>query len=82
MCNCNWEIIEEFSSLAEFKRFCAWIESQLEKNVIEQISVKNSYAGEYFEEKWFKCKESGQVWRLVYPDPGYFPGVWEPVDAT
>ena len=75
MCNCNWEAIEEFSSPTEFKRFYDWINSQLEEGIIDQVSVEDTYAGEYFEEKWFKCKESGQIWRLVSPQVPFL-GYW------
>ena len=75
MCNCNWETIEEFFSPGEFEKFSNWISSQLEEEIIEQVSVENTYAGEYFEEKWFKCKESGQVWRLVSPQAPFL-GYW------
>lgn len=78
MCNCSWEIIEEFLSLGEFKRFCDWINSQLIEKTIIQVVVEDKYAGEYFEERWFKCKESNEVWRLVSPQSP-FNGYWGPV---
>jgi len=78
MNQCHWDIIDEFTSPSEYQRFCTWIDKQLMEGLIEEVSVQDSYAGQYFEEKWFKCKESSDTWRLVAPqDP--FHGYWGPV---
>lgn len=43
-----------------------------------EVPVKSHYVGRYVDEKWFKCLESNEVWRLVFPqDP--FHGYWGPV---
>jgi hypothetical protein len=75
MNTCNREAIDAFSSLGEYRRFCAWIGEQVENGLAEQVAVQDTYAGEMFEEKWFRCKQSGDVWRLVAPD-GPFHGYW------
>lgn len=79
MNECKWEEIDAFCSLGEYKRFCAWIEDQIEQDVVEEISVKDSFAGQGFEERWFRCKSSNQKWRLVAPD-GPFRGYWGNVE--
>lgn len=78
MNECNWEVIERFSSLNEYERFVAWIALQVKAGMVEQTPVQESYAGPGFEEKWFKCIVSSETWRLVSPqDP--FHGYWGPV---
>lgn len=75
---CNWEVIEAFSSPGEYRRFCGWIGDQEASGLVEQVAVQDSYAGKLFDEKWFRCRQSGAVWRLVAPD-GPFHGYWGPV---
>lgn len=49
--------------------------------MIENIPVGSSSVdiGFGFEEKWFKCKESDEVWRLVAPQAPFL-GLWDRVD--
>ena len=80
MSKCNWEEIHGFESPGEYQRFCAWLDSQLRAEIIESVPVGLSklrvpYG---FNEKWFKCKESGEIWRLVAPEAP-FHGSWEEV---
>ncbi|MDE4514664.1 hypothetical protein [Pseudomonas fragi] len=78
MNDCNWEVIEEFSSPKEYERFVAWITGQVKAGMVEQTPVQENYAGPGFEEKWFKCIVSSETWRLISPqDP--FHGYWGPV---
>jgi len=81
MSGCNWEAIHGFVTPGEFKRFCSWIESQIVAGMAEEIPVGriNMAMPAGFEERWFKCCTSGEVWRRVTPE---FPfrGLWEPVD--
>jgi hypothetical protein len=77
--NCNWETIEGFFSLSEYKRFRVWLSNQENHHFIEEIPVGSFYAGANFEEHWFICKQSGSIWRLVAPDAP-FKGYWGPVE--
>lgn len=78
MSDCEWEAIEAFVSPSEFRRFNSWLQNQLACGMVEEVPVLDSYAGPYFEERWFACKASGEVWRLVAPqDP--FHGYWGPI---
>jgi hypothetical protein len=83
MNNCNWEAIHGFVSPGEFQRFCAWLEAQIQSGAVDEIEVnkENSSMPFGFEEKWFRCKSSGEVWRRVAPE---FPfrGLWEAIDVT
>lgn len=78
MNECNWEVIEGFSSPKEYERFSAWITEQVKAGMVKEAPVQENYAGPGFEEKWFKCIASSETWRLVSPqDP--FHGYWGPV---
>lgn len=81
MLNCNWEVIDGFKSPGEYQRFCAWIDAQVEAGTVESVPVGSSprEVGFGFEEKWFKCKESNEVWRLVAPQAPFL-GFWGVVD--
>ena len=57
-----------------------WIESQVASETVDSIPVIAPSKDLIFgvTEKWFKCKESNEVWRLVSPDFP-FSGLWEPL---
>jgi hypothetical protein len=78
MNECAWEIIESFNSPGEFERFLIWIAEQIQLGNAEEVTVKDSYAGPGFEEKWFQCKKNLSVWRLAFPQIP-FRGYWGPV---
>jgi len=78
MNDCNWEVIEEFSSPQEYERFSAWLGNQVKAGVVVQVPVQDSYAGPGFEEKWFKCLSASETWRLVSPQAPFL-GYWGPV---
>lgn len=73
-----WEAIDSFHSYSEYERFQTWIFSQLNEGSIEELPVMAYYISAQLNEKWFKCKDNKEVWRLVPPDPP-FKGFWGPV---
>ena len=76
---CPWEKIDDFRSFSEFNRFFAWINEQVSANAAREIPVRSQYAGATsLKEAWFLHIESGDIWRLVWPDPP-FTGVFEPI---
>lgn len=78
MNNCPWEKIDDFGSLSEFERFVTWLKEQVAMAEAAEVEVVRPYLdATTFEEKWFKHLESGQVWRLVWPDYP-FTGLFEP----
>lgn len=81
MSHCNWEAIHGFDTPGEYRRFCVWLESQVEDGLVESIPVGQSNEVIHFglDEKWFRCKKSGEVWRLVAPDSP-FRGSWVEVN--
>lgn len=81
MKGCNWEEIHGFSTPGEYRRFCDWLESQVAVGLVEKIPVRHSKKEVPFgsNEKWFRCKESGEAWRLVAPDAP-FAGFWAEVE--
>lgn len=81
MSGCNWEAIHGFTTPGEYRRFCDWLESQVTAGMVENIPVGKS-KNEVpfgFDEKWYMCKDSGDVWRLVAP-AAPFHGSWTSVD--
>jgi len=78
MAGCSWEVIESFFSPDEYRRFVVWINNQVVNGRAESVRVLDSYAGPGFDEFWFKCCDSAEVWRLVAPEPP-FRGYWGPV---
>lgn len=79
MKQCPWESIDDFASLSEFNRFVAWIADQVQEGLAEGTSVTSPYMdATAFEEKWYRHIETGEVWRLVWPD-GPFHGLFERV---
>jgi hypothetical protein len=78
--NCNWESIDGFESPGEFQRFCTWLDAQVQSGAVVDLAInKKSPSMPFgFEEKWFRCKASGETWRRVTPE---FPfrGLWEEI---
>lgn len=70
------ERIDAFRSISHFEQFLIWIEKEKQYGTV--IEIKSFHNG-YSYEKWFKWKLNGQIWKLVYPDPGYFSGFWRKV---
>ena len=81
MNRCYWEVVHGFETLGEYRRFCAWLDSQVTSGIVERIPVGFSKKNVPFgiDEKWFRCKESGEVWHLLAPDAP-FCGSWTEVE--
>jgi len=79
MKNCNWEEIHGFYSPSEYKIFCLWLMGQVETGQVEEVEVSVFSADVPYgvSERWFACKQSGEVWRLIAPEAP-FRGAWEP----
>lgn len=73
-----WEKIDGFQSQKEFIKFVIWIEKQVTEGACEELVVPGNTMMDW-QERRFKSKDTGEVWRLVQPDPGYFPGAWGPL---
>lgn len=80
MKDCEWDEIQGFTGWFEFEKFTAWMDEKVKSGVAVEVEVKNRYSGSFMrDEKWFRHVRSGQVWRLVWPDPPA-AGVFEPVE--
>lgn len=76
----GWDEIHGFDSPGEYRRFLTWIADGLTDGSLEEVAVERRYSGsELFEERWFRA-QSGQLWRLVAPEPP-FRGVFVMVDT-
>jgi hypothetical protein len=78
----GWEPIEGFASPGEFERFQGWIAGQVDGGAAERVPVDAEWkdANPLFEE-WYRCAETGRVWRLLFPDPPS-RGSFVPIDAA
>lgn len=71
--------IRGFVSPGEFERFKRYLERQVAAGAALEVDCDPAYGhGEIYGGRWFRDLESGEVWRLVAPDPP-FTGVWERV---
>ena len=77
----GWEPIEGFRSPGEYERFQSWISSLVDAGSAERVPVDSGWkdANPLFEE-WYRCPETGRVWRLLFPDPPS-RGSFVPVDT-
>jgi hypothetical protein len=76
---CSWDPVDEFNSLADYRRFHEWMKGQVTSGLATAVPVTKPYSGSsLWDEHWFKCLRNGQVWRLVGPDPP-FRGIFKVV---
>ena len=82
MRKCPWEEIHGYGGFIEFDRFINWMSEQVSAHISKEIPVDAPYlGGNTLREKWFLHLESGEIWRLVWPDAP-FAGVFELVHAA
>jgi hypothetical protein len=58
----------KFQSLGEYRKLINWLEGNADW---EEIPVEKPHSNVGLFERWFKSNRSGEVWRLVEPDPPY-----------
>ena len=73
---CHWEEIDSFRSHTEFTRFITWIDGQVRNGNATEVTSLDYSAGKSISERQFVCMECQSIWRLMYPDPGYFAGAF------
>lgn len=81
---CTWNKVDAFSSYAEFEGFLPWIEKQVKLGKAKEVPVEVPRAlidNKPWGEKWYLHVPSGEVWRLLWPDPP-FGGEFEPVSVN
>lgn len=75
----DWYEIDGFASPGEFDRFVGYLRGQVESGKAEEIPADPSYGpGELYGGRWYRSLATGEVWRLLPPDPP-FTGLWERV---
>lgn len=53
----------------EFNRFVEWMSEQVREKLAEEIVVQHPFmVKSAFKEGWYRHAQSGEVWRLVWPD--------------
>ena len=77
---CPWKLIDDFEGWVNFNRFLTWIEHEVQLGHAKELPVRNTYLGfTLLDEKWFQHIPSGEIWRLVWPDPP-FKGLFEKIE--
>jgi hypothetical protein len=75
---CDCEVIRAsrtFAGWVDFDEFSAVLKTG---TLFTETPVLVSYSSVGLEERWYRCRQCRQVWRLVEPDPP-FSGIWEMV---
>jgi hypothetical protein len=77
--DCGWEEIPGFRSLDDYKRALARLNEQVVAGEAAAVDLNAAERwGTAFDEHWFQCSSSGEIWRLVGPDPP-FRGIFKPL---
>ena len=77
--DCGWQAVDGFGSFADYERVRGSINEQVETGQADERRVGKPYSGlETLDERWYRCKANGQIWRLIAPDPP-FQGIFERV---
>jgi hypothetical protein len=77
--SCDWSSVARFSSFDDYQRLRESITEQVRAGRAEERRVGKPYSGlETLDEHWYRCRASGETWRLIAPDPP-FPGIFEKV---
>ena len=75
----RWYEIHAFASPSEFDLFVEYLRQEINAGYAEEVAVQDDYGrGEIFGGSWYRERDTGEVWRLVPPDPP-FRGLWERV---
>jgi hypothetical protein len=75
----RWYEIHGFSSLGEFDRFAEYLRREVDAGDAKEVAVDEDYShGEVYGGSWYRDHETGEIWRLVPPDPPFL-GLWERV---
>jgi hypothetical protein len=70
----RWEEIQGFASPGEYDRFVQYVEDQVASGLADELPAAPGYFGGVGS-RWFRDRDSGEVWRLDAPDPP-FRGAW------
>jgi hypothetical protein len=77
--SCEWDAIDGFNSLADYRRFQEWIKGQVTSGIAGSVPVAKPYSGSsLWDEHWYECLDTHEIWRLVGPDPP-FRGIFKSV---
>ena len=76
---CEWEPIQPFQSLHEYEEFLQSVNGQVESGLVRPVPLDPKQAwGTAWDEHWYECLGTGEIWRLVAPDPP-FRGVFKKI---
>lgn len=71
-CKCNEDTSGEIDSITKFEQIRRFFQRQVEQGIYEEVPVKKPYYvwrfRKYYADKWYRCKEYGCLWEIIYPD--------------
>ncbi|WP_229604028.1 MULTISPECIES: hypothetical protein [Pseudomonas] len=74
ICGCSG--LREVGGFASFPEYDDFLKTLKSSDLFFSVEVEKNYSGVGgLEEFWFKCRECGDIWRIVEPDPP-FGGMW------
>jgi len=77
--SCGWEPIDGFKSLVDYELLRDSIREQVQLGQVDERRVAKPYSGlKTIDEHWYRCKATGEIWRIIAPDPP-FPGIFNKV---
>jgi hypothetical protein len=77
---CDWDIVDAFQSDDQYERLLGWLTEQVRAGAAREEPVKKRYSGVEWDEHWYRCLSTRDVWRLIAPDPP-FKGLFKPVNS-
>lgn len=67
-----WRVISEFESMADYEDLLARLTAEVTHGGAKSVPVDRPYSGStLWDERWFNNRRTGEVWRLVAPDPPF-----------
>ena len=67
----GWKAIEGFNSDDEYAEVRSLLSDHVRSGLAREEPVKKPYSGVDWDEHWFRCLATKQMWRLIAPDPPF-----------
>ena len=76
-CDCSERVETKINSWSQFEEIKNFFEERKRENVFIDLPVTKPYyigysadgkAMSWYADKWYKCRECGVIWEVVYPE--------------
>lgn len=78
VCDCDERVGTDIDSIKMLDYINEWINKNLEEGVFEELEVSIPFAIDigknesqtirFYADKWYKCRNCGTFWEIIYPD--------------